>query len=211
VYVPRFTAVQDEDDIREMVAMARTAWLVTVGDDAVPVGTLLPIMWRENTVVAHMAKANSQWRQMKDNVPALLIISGPEAYISPSWYAAKAEHGKVVPTWHYTAVHLTGTVCVHVDREWLRAAVVTLTELHEKGRERPWEVADAPERYVDGLLRGIVGIEFTVTGVEAKAKLSQDRSQVDQGSVIEGLRGEAFPGAQQIAAAMSHGGVEQSD
>ena len=170
MYVPRLSAVQDEDEIRAMVAAMRRAWLITVGRHAMPVATLMPIMWRGDIVIAHMAKANSHWRQIEDDFPALLIVRA-EAYISPSWYAAKTEHGKVVPTWHYAAAHLTGTVRVSEDPEWLRRAITTLTDLHENGR-KSWQVSDAPDRNVDGFLRGIVGIEVKVNSVEAKAKFS---------------------------------------
>ncbi len=171
-----------------MVTEYRSAWLVTVGENGVPAATLLPIMWRDDVVIAHMAKGNPHWRSIADDAPVLLIAGGPEAYISPSWYAAKAEHGKVVPTWNYSAVHLTGTVRVHHDSEWLRQAVTELTDVHEAGRDHRWQVTDAPETYIDAQLNGIVGIEVTVTGVEGKAKLSQNRSDADQLGVIAGLR-----------------------
>jgi transcriptional regulator len=135
----------------------------------------------------------------------LLIITGPEAYISPSWYPAKSEHGKVVPTWNYTAVHLTGTVRVHEDPQWLRAAVTELTDVHEHARVNRWSVSDAPETYVEGQLRGIVGLEVHVTQVEGKAKLSQNRSDADQQGVIDGLTGAVDAGSHAIAAAMKAG------
>jgi predicted FMN-binding regulatory protein PaiB len=101
-------------------------------------------------------------------------VTGPDAYISPSWYEQKRIDGKVVPTWDYTAVHLTGTATVHEDPEWLRAAVTELTDAHETGREHPWAVTDAPPEHIDFELTGIVGIEVTVTSVEGKAKLNQN-------------------------------------
>jgi transcriptional regulator len=201
MYIPPFNAVRDEDEIRAMVAAARTAWLVTVGPDGVPAATLLPVMWQDEVVVAHMAKANPQWRTIADGAAALLIVARPDAYISPSWYATKAEHGKVVPTWNYSAVHLTGIVRLHHDADWLRRAVTELTELHETGRAHPWQVTDAPETYVAGQLNGIVGIELTVTRVEGKAKLSQNRSAADQVGVVEGLRSDRLGPGESVAAA----------
>jgi transcriptional regulator len=191
MYTPPFNAVRDEDTIRAMVAACRTAWLITVDADGLPAAALLPVLWRDDVVIAHLAKANPQWRSITDGSPALLITGGAEAYISPSWYAAKAEHGKVVPTWNYSAVHLTGTVRVHHDNEWLRRAVTDLTNAHEAGREHRWQVSDAPDTYIDGQLNGIVGIEFTVTRVEGKAKLSQNRSEADRRGVVAGLRADA--------------------
>ena len=203
MYTPPFNRIDDEARIRSFVAAARTAWFVTAGSDRIPAATLLPIMWRDQTVIAHLASANPQWRSITDGAPALLIVPGPDAYVSPSWYAAKAEHGKVVPTWNYSAVHLTGTVTTHHDQEWLRAAVTELTDTHESGRLHPWQVADAPETYVDGQLRGIIGLEFRVTRVEGKAKLSQNRSAADRRGVVAGLHGEPFPGSERVAQEMA--------
>lgn len=201
MYNPPFNTVEDEHEIRAMVAAARAAWLVTVGPDGVPVATLLPIMWRGDTVIAHLAKANPQWRTIAVDAPGLLIAGGSEAYISPSWYAAKAEHGKVVPTWNYSAVHLTGTVRVHEDSGWLRNAVTELTDSYEGNRSDRWHVTDAPATYVEGQLNGIVGVEFTVTRVEGKAKFSQNRSEADQRGVIAGLRAETLAPRDSMAAA----------
>jgi len=202
MYTPSFNRIDDDDEIRRFVAAARSAEFVTVDPDGLPVATLLPIMWTGDTVVAHMARANPQWKTIAAGSPALLICSGPEAYISPSWYAAKAEHGRVVPTWNYSAVHLSGTVRVFQDREWLRDVVTRLTEMHEDGRSDPWRPSDAPERYIDGQLAGIVGIEVAVTRVEGKAKLSQNRSEADRRGVVAGLRTEDHYEAAEVAAAM---------
>lgn len=202
MYIPRFNAVDDEDEVRAMVRALGSAELVTVGGDGYPVATLLPIVWQDGLVIAHMARANPHWRQIAPDSHALFICGGPQAYISPSWYAAKAEHGRVVPTWNYSAVHLSGTVCIHDDVEWLRAVVVDLVDRHESAREVPWHVTDAPERYVDGQLRGIVGVEMRVERIEGKVKLSQNRSEADRRGVIDGLRAERTPGAKAVADAM---------
>ena len=202
MYIPSFNRIDDDDEIRRFVAAARSAEFVTVGPDGIPVATLLPIMWDGNVVVAHMARANPQWKTITDGGPALLICSGAEAYISPSWYAAKAEHGRVVPTWNYSAVHLTGTVRVHEDQDWLRDVVTRLTGIHEDGRAEPWQPSDAPETYIEGQLGGVVGLEITVTRVEGKAKLSQNRSGDDHRGVIKGLLGEQDYEAARVAAAM---------
>jgi len=203
MYTPPFNAVEDEQAIRAFVAATNVGWLVTVGRDGAPQATLLPVMWSGDTVVAHLAKANSHWREIGDGTAGLLICTGPDAYISPSWYAAKAEHGRVVPTWNYTAVHLSGPVRVHTDREWLREAVTSLTDVHEGERADRWHVTDAPEHYVDGQLGGIIGVELTVTRVEAKAKLSQNRSDADRRGAIAGLAAEGTPRAEAVAGDMS--------
>lgn len=199
MYAPSFNRVEDEEQARRMVAASGAAELVTVGADGYPIATLLPVLWRGGTVLAHMARANPHWRAIGADSPALLVAAGPQAYVSPSWYAAKAEHGRVVPTWNYTTVHLTGRVRVHDDVEWLRTMVTALTTAHESHREHPWAVTDAPAPHVDGQLRGIVGIEITVERVEAKAKLSQNRSDADRAGVVAGLRAESTPSTTAVA------------
>lgn len=203
VYTPPFNREDDEDELRRLVARVRAGWLVTSRPDAAPSATYLPIMWRDDTVIAHFARANPHWREIEPESPALLIITGPDAYVTPAWYAAKAEHGKVVPTWNYSAVHLSGLARIHEDPEWLRMAVEELTDEHEHSREEPWHVSDAPSTYIEGQLRGIVGVELLVTNVEGKMKLSQNRSRGDREGVVAGLRQSARPGEQSVADQMA--------
>lgn len=206
MYVPHFHEIQDEQELRHLVAEVGSAQLVTTGPDGYPLATLLPIIWEGSTVMAHLARANTHWTHIDEGAqgsPALLVVSGPEAYVSPSWYASKSEHGRVVPTWNYSAVHLRGTARIHQDVDWLRTAVDALVARHEAHRPSPWSSADAPEAYIDGQLRAIVGVEITVEAVEGKAKLSQNRSVVDRQGVVEGLRREPSRGALEVAEAMA--------
>lgn len=191
MYIPHFNTMY-EADVHAFVKAIGSAEIVTVGEDGTPLATLLPILWNSDggTIIAHMARANPHWRAIAPGSPCLAIVAGPQAYISPAWYASKAEHGRVVPTWNYSAVHLTGTITVHDDADWVRAAVTDLTERHEHPRAEPWAVTDAPEIYVDKNLKAIVGLEITVERVEAKAKLSQNRSEADQAGVVTALRAE---------------------
>ncbi len=205
VYVPHFNAVDDEPQLREFVRAARVAQLVTVDADGTPLATLLPVIWDGDRLLAHLARANPQWRSVRPGSTGLAIVSGPDTYISPGWYAAKAEHGRVVPTWNYSAVHLTGPVTVHDDPEWLLGMVTALTDRHESDRPAPWSVSDAPERYLTGQLKAIVGIELDVRLIEGKAKLSQNRSEADRAGVIAGLRAEDDPRAAGVADAMVAG------
>ena len=186
MYVPRFN-VMPEGDVRDFVAAVGSAQLVTVDADGVPDATLLPVLWRGDRLVGHLARANGQWQRIVDGAPGLAVVTGPEAYVSPSFYATKREHGRVVPTWNYSAVHLRGPVRVVEDVDWLREVVTALTDHHEVAREEPWAVSDAPEKYVAGQLRAIVGVEMVVASVEAKAKLSQNRSAEDRAGVVVGL------------------------
>jgi transcriptional regulator len=202
MYATAFNRVTDIDEIRRMVAEVGAAELITTGPDGYPQATLLPIVWSGDIVLAHMARANSHWREIAPGAPTLLVCAGAQAYVSPGWYPSKREHGKVVPTWNYSSVHLRGTAHVHDDAEWLRAQVTTLTDHHEHDRAHPWHVTDAPAPFVDSQLRGIIGIEIRIERVDAKAKLSQNRSAADQQGVIEGLAAESSPGAAAVAAAM---------
>ncbi len=186
LYVPRFNAMPP-DDVRPFVAAVATAQLVTVGADGVPDATFLPVLWEGDRLVGHVARANAHWRRMVEGSPALAIVTGPDTYVSPSWYATKAEHGKVVPTWNYSVVHLRGRLVLHDDPGWVRDLVTRLTDRHEQPRDEPWHVTDAPEHYVTKNLRPIVGVELVVEQVEAKAKLSQNRSDEDRTGVAAGL------------------------
>ena len=203
MYVPAHFAVSDLSQIAAFVEQAGAADLVTF-DGGRMTASLLPVIWDRSggghgRLLAHLAVANPQWQAADTGVPALAIVHGPQAYVSPSWYPSTQEHGRVVPTWNYTSVHFTGQVTFHRDAGWLRDIVTRLTEKYEHDRDGRWWVQDAPEAYINGQLRGIVGVEMQVTDVEAKAKLSQNRSPADQAGVITGLRGTADPGAHAVA------------
>ena len=212
MYVPRHFLVTDTAWIGAFVDAAATATLVTF-DGSKPVATLLPVIWDRpaelpgasdapasfGRLLGHIAVANDQWQTAAPGAEGLAIVTGPEAYVSPAWYESKARHGRVVPTWNYEAVHLTGQVAFHRDPRWLRGLVTRLTQRHEAGREHPWAVSDAPPEYLDGQLRAIVGVELTVRLVEAKRKLSQNRSEQDRAGVVAGLRGEPGSGPAAIA------------
>jgi transcriptional regulator len=202
MYVPRFNAIEDEQAIRRMVADVGSAQLVTVGPDGYPDATLLPVIWDGGTVIAHMARANPHWKRISPGSPTLLVVAGPQAYISPSWYPSKTEHGRVVPTWNYSMVQLTGRARIHEDSEWLMNAVDDLVERHESHRAEPWRTSDAPVDYIRGQLRAIVGIEIAVESFQGKAKFSQNRSSADRLGVVAGLRQEeaasAFPVADEM-------------
>jgi transcriptional regulator len=135
----------------------------------------------------HVARNNDQWK-LGSVGEALAIVRGPDAYISPGWYAAKTEHGRVVPTWNYVTAHVYGRLVVHDDPVWTEDLVRRLTAKHEARRDHPWSVDDAPRPYIEGQLRAIVGVELEITRIEAKAKLSQNRPAADVDGVIAGLR-----------------------
>lgn len=201
MYVPRFNAMTDPAEALALVTSVGAAELVTTGPDGYPWATRLPVVCDDEQarLLLHMARANPHWKAIEevagdDGVPALVVVTGPEAYVSPRWYAAKSEHGRVVPTWNYSAVHVRGRVHVRHDAVWLRGAVTRLADLNEGPAkhfgEQPWAITDAPEKYVAGQLRAIVGIELVVEEIEGKAKLSQNRSDADRVGVVDGLRRE---------------------
>ena len=198
MYVPAHFAADDEA-VHELLAHHGAADLVTMTTDGL-VATMLPFVHdrSRNVLLGHFARNNDHWRRTVVG-EALVIMRGPDAYVSPAWYESKREHGRVVPTWNYVTVHFTGPVTFHRDPEWLRGLVTRLTTKYEGQREQPWHVTDAPPAFIDGQLRGIVGVEMTVTRVEAKAKLSQNRGAADRAGAIEGLRGEDDPGSAGIA------------
>ena len=142
---------------------------------------------RDGALHGHVARNNDQWK-LDPVGEALAIVRGPDAYISPGWYASKAEHGRVVPTWNYITAHVYGRFVVHDDPVWTEDLVRRLTTKHEADRDHPWSVDDAPRPYIEGQLRAIVGIELQITRIEAKAKLSQNRPPADVEGVIAGLR-----------------------
>ena len=138
----------------------------------------------------HIARANSLWRELKDGAPVLAIFAGAHGYISPTWYPSKREHGKVVPTWNYATVHVSGNIRFIEDADWLLQFVTSLTEVNEAARTKPWHVSDAPADYVEAMLKAIVGVEIAVTRVVGKFKGSQNRSLADRAGVAAGLRAE---------------------
>ena len=195
MYTPAHFAA-DPDAVRALLARPAAANLVTMTSQGI-LATLIPFVFdptvgEHGALLGHLARNNAQWSEPPIG-ESLVLIQGSDAYISPSWYASKAEHGRVVPTWNYSTAHVYGSLIVHDDPAWLDSLVRRLTDLHEAGSERSWTVDDAPERFIAGQLRAIVGVELRITRVEAKTKLSQNRSDADVGGVVAGLcaRGQA--------------------
>ncbi|HUD36978.1 MAG TPA: FMN-binding negative transcriptional regulator [Streptosporangiaceae bacterium] len=210
MYIPaHFAATEDLDQIAAFVERVGTADLVTFDGDK-PIATLIPIIWERpgpeagkeaghGRLLGHIALQNPQWRTAAPGAQALAIVDGPQAYVSPSWYQSTKDHGRTVPTWNYTSVHFTGDVTFHQDSDWLRDVVTRLTERYERGREGRWWVTDAPEKFIAGQLRAIVGVELVIRQLEAKEKLSQNRDDTDRANVIAALGSESDPQAREIA------------
>lgn len=204
MYLPKHFAARDQAGAEAFVDAVGAADLVTF-DGAKPVASLIPVIWdrtgggEHGRLLGHLALQNPQWRSAGPGTVALAIVHGPQAYVSPSWYPSTSRHGKVVPTWNYVSVHLTGRLTIHRDAEWLREVVSRLTARHEAGRPSAWRVSDAPGDFIDGQLRAIVGVELEIATVEAKEKLSQNRDAEDRAGALDGLRHEPGPGPAAIA------------
>jgi len=192
----------DDSKVDAFLDEVAAAEVVTAGQEGYPEATLMPFVRDGDRLLLHMARANPHWRSIAPGMPALAIVLGAQAYVSPSWYASKAEHGRVVPTWDYSAVHIYGRATVHDDEGWARRVVGLLTSKHERSRPHPWSVDDAPAEYVERQLKAIVGVELRVERLEAKAKLSLDRSSDDFRGVVEGLEREGGPRGTEVARSM---------
>ena len=206
MYVPAHFA-PDPDDVRALLRHPGAVDLITVTDGG-PLATMLPMVWDEpesradlgefGALLGHVARNNAQWK-----TPALgesmAIVRGPDAYITPSWYATKREHGRVVPTWNYVVAHVYGRLVIHDDIDFCEANVRRLSRMHEDDRAEPWAVDDAPAAYIAGQMRAIVGVELLIDRLEAKSKLSQNRSEADIDGAIVGLEAD---GERSVSAAM---------
>lgn len=170
----------------------------TLSADHLPL-LLRPRQGALGTLQGHIAKANPLWTSEIQASEVLAVFQGPQAYVTPSWYPSKSDHGKVVPTWNYVVVQARGRLSFHTDSEWLRQQVEELTGLHERPRSAPWQVADAPDDYIARQLNGIVGIEIEITGLVGKWKVSQNKDETDRAGVVSGLRLEGRPEADAVA------------
>jgi transcriptional regulator len=195
MYIPAHFAA-DDATVHELLTRHGAADLITVTEEGL-LATMLPFVYEQGAgehgaLHGHLARNNDQWRRPALG-ESLAIVRGPDAYVSPSWYAAKTEHGRVVPTWNYVTAHVYGRLVVHDDPGWVEGIVRRLTAKHEGAlardvaQGRPWSVDDAPRAYVEGQLRAIVGVELQITRIQAKAKLSQNRPAADIAGVIAGL------------------------
>jgi len=215
MYQPAHGKFQVEDPSAYLAELSAVvpATLVTHGPDGFR-ASILPMLYdrddgEHGVLRGHLARGNPQWREIEAAIEAgvdgageaLAIFDGPEAYVSPSWYEEKRLTGKVVPTWNYVTVQAHGTISTTHDPDWLISHVGRLVDRHEGGRPEPWALSDAPEDYVRTQARAIVGLELRITRIEAKAKLTQNRSDADIEGAIEGLS-EGGPREQAVAALM---------
>ncbi|RMO11786.1 Transcriptional regulator [Pseudomonas savastanoi pv. phaseolicola] len=209
MYIPAVFKENDTLSLHEQMDQTRLAILVTQGEEGLH-ATHLPLLLRRDegphgTLYGHLARANPQWQQLNSGVEALVIFPGGDAYVSPSFYPSKAEHGKVVPTWNYLAVHAYGQATVFTDAAQLHQLLADLTHRHESSRPQPWSIEDAPADYIAKMLGAIAGFAIPVQRLQGKRKLSQNRSASDMAGVRDGLAASENANDQQIARLMSAG------
>lgn len=190
MYVPKAFEMS-RDDVLDILDNLGAADLVTPTADGLA-STFMPMLYdastgEHGTLLGHFALLNEHWKA-EPTGDSLVIIHGSDSYITPSWYPSKAEHGRVVPTWNHLTINIRGELIVHHDAEWLRELVTKLTDHFEAPFAERWQVTDAPEKFIDGQLRAIKGMELRIHSIEAKAKHSQNRPGADRPSIIEGLR-----------------------
>jgi transcriptional regulator len=191
MYIPKAFEETRTPVIHALIESQPFASLITMGSSGLLASHIPMVLEKEGSPLGnlkcHLSRANPQWKEFTPEVEALAIFAGSHHYISPSWYPETAETGKAVPTWNYAVVHAYGQLRVIEDAGWLRANVEALTNVHEAGMPAPWKVADAPPDYVSTMIRGIVGLELTITRLEGKWKASQNRPERDRLGVVEGL------------------------
>ncbi|WP_417307507.1 FMN-binding negative transcriptional regulator [Devosia sp.] len=202
MYTPPAFRENDPAELHRHMRAARLSTLVTSTADGL-MATPLPLMLDDaegehGVLYGHLARANPQWSTPSSG-EALVIFNGPDAYVTPSWYAAKREHGKVVPTWNYVAVHAYGALELFDDATRLHDVVTRLTALHEGSRPDPWAVSDAPQQFIAAQLKGIVGVRVVLRRIEGKVKMSQNRSEADRRGVADGLAASERAGDQVAA------------
>lgn len=203
MHIPASNAAHDADAMHDFMDAHPLAALVTVSGEGI-FATHLPLLLdrtegSHGTLRGHVARANPHHRLPLAMPEALVIFSGPNAYVSPEWYPSKAETGKVVPTWNYIAVHAYGHLRFIDDETFLRKHVDALTTRHESQRAAPWSIRDAPADYIAQQLRAIVGLEVSITRLEGRWKMSQNRSATDIDGVVQGLRGSPVPSDRAVA------------
>ncbi|MEG8040786.1 FMN-binding negative transcriptional regulator [Sphingomonas sp. LR60] len=190
MYRPPAFREDRRDVLRAAIRAHPLATLVTATEQDIVANVLpfsLEVTARGDVLKAHLARANEQVGYLRAGASALVLFQGPQAYVSPSWYAGKRVHGKVVPTWNYVVVQARGRTRVIDDPSWLVDQLAALTTAAENGQPEPWTVADAPADFIQAQLKGIVGVEIAIDRLEGKWKVSQNRSREDRVAVADGL------------------------
>jgi transcriptional regulator len=203
-----------KDVLHAFIRQRPLATIVTCGPDG-PEATHAPVVLHadlgpKGVLRCHLARANDLWKSLQISASVLAIFHGAEHYITPSWYPSKQEHGKVVPTWNYVAVHVRGHARIFDDSQELLEHLKALTDGNERAFQEPWSVSNAPQEYVEALSRAIVGIEISIYAIEGKWKVSQNRSEADRKGVVAGLSALGSPASIEMAQLVQDGSVSKS-
>jgi transcriptional regulator len=202
MYLPGHFAETRVEVLHDLMREHPFATLVAHGGDGLSANHL-PLHFTAGTglhgaLQGHVARANPLWRDAADS-EVLVIFQGPQAYVTPSWYATKHADGKAVPTWNYVVVHARGRLRVIDDPAWLREQLETLVAEHEAGFAKPWQISDAPPDYIEKMLKAIVGIEIVISELGGKWKTSQNQPEINRAGVVAGLREQGRDDARQMA------------
>lgn len=204
MYQPAHNKFTVDDPLALLTELARdgAATLVSMGDDGY-LTTMLPLIVAPDgtRLEGHVARANPQWRALETHGSAIVIFHGADAYISPAWYPEKHRNGKVVPTWNYSMVVVHGSIKVRHEQEWKLENVRALVERHESRRDEPWAIDDAPADYIDVQAKAVVGLEMMIERIDAKTKLTQNRSVEDFEGTLAAL-GKGSPRERAVATDM---------
>lgn len=213
MYTPAYHAFNDIEKMRAHIAAhSLGAWVCHAHGQLI--ANHIPFVLdakhgSHGRLLAHVSRANPVWRQLIGGAPSVVMFMGPSAYITPSWYPGKRQHGKVVPTWNYVTVHAHGMARAMEDTCWILDVLNRLTDTQESQRTEPWKVADAPSAYIDKMLRAVVGIEITIDRVEGRLKVSQDENEQDRRGTVEGLQ-HSTDASTQVLASLVLGELEES-
>lgn len=191
MYLPKHFEQQDLESLTALLKAYPLGALVTQQDGELEANHIPFALEGGLTVgsklIGHVAKGNPVWKNDSAEQESLVIFQGPEAYITPNWYPSKQVHHQVVPTYNYAVVHIYGSLSVTHDEALKRKIVADLTQAMENARQSTWRISDAPVDYIEKMLNAIVGIELTITRVQAKWKVTQNRDAADRGGVADGL------------------------
>lgn len=208
MYQPPLNREERPEVLHKLIRERPLGLLVSAGNEGLlanPIVFVLHALPDGKLVLeCHLAIANPQWREFEGGREVLVIFQGPQAYVTPSWYPAKREHGKTVPTWNYVIAQARGTAYTVDDREWLMRHLNELTDHNEAALAEPWKVSDAPASYVDSMLKGIKGVRIEVSSLDGKWKMSQNRSRADREGVIHGLGAQGGEPAEVAAIMADH-------
>lgn len=204
MYLPDHFKAGDPAELHALIAAHPLGALVTNGPNGLDANHI-PFKLEagqgpQGTLLAHVARANPVWREVRDGDEVLVIFRADQGYVSPNWYPSKKENHRSVPTWNYSVLHAHGKIAIRDDERSVRAIVARLTHRHEASQPVPWKMSDAPKDYLADMLGKIVGLEIEITRLVGKFKLSQNRDARDIAGVVDGLEKQ---GNQALAEAVS--------